>query len=103
MNKSEINDAVNKVKEVVNGVSNNDIILALHSFDFNVEKTIQAFCEGAIKYYFVIFLLQTVHPEFWTIGCALLGRRRKTRIRKRSLRALSLFSLPQPKLLLLLQ
>ena len=46
MNKSEINDAVTKVREVVNGVSNNDIILALHSFDFNVEKTIQAFCEG---------------------------------------------------------
>ncbi|CAI4223149.1 unnamed protein product [Auanema sp. JU1783] len=48
MNKAdnqEIAAKVSKVKEVVRGVSNDDIILALHSYDFNVERTIQAFCE----------------------------------------------------------
>lgn len=29
-------------------VKTDDIILALHSFDLNVEKTIQAFCEGKV-------------------------------------------------------
>ncbi|CAD6184600.1 unnamed protein product [Caenorhabditis auriculariae] len=39
-------EKVAKVREVVNGVNNNDIIMVLHSFDLNVEKTIQAFCDG---------------------------------------------------------
>ncbi|VDM52920.1 unnamed protein product [Angiostrongylus costaricensis] len=43
--KKLINDKIAKVREVVHGVSTNDIILALHSFDMNVERTIQAFCE----------------------------------------------------------
>ncbi|KJH51807.1 hypothetical protein DICVIV_01998 [Dictyocaulus viviparus] len=50
--KKIINDKIAKVREVVHGVSTNDIILALHSFDMNVERTIQAFCEG----YLVVFL-----------------------------------------------
>lgn len=44
--KKLINEKIAKVREVVHGVSTNDIILALHSFDMNVERTIQAFCEG---------------------------------------------------------
>ncbi|KAE9419689.1 hypothetical protein Angca_004992, partial [Angiostrongylus cantonensis] len=43
--KKLISDKIAKVREVVHGVSTNDIILALHSFDMNVERTIQAFCE----------------------------------------------------------
>ncbi|EPB73468.1 hypothetical protein ANCCEY_07417 [Ancylostoma ceylanicum] len=43
--KKLINEKIAKVREVVHGVSTNDIILALHSFDMNVERTIQAFCE----------------------------------------------------------
>lgn len=34
-----------KVREVVSTVSTNDIVLALHSFDLDVEKTIRALCE----------------------------------------------------------
>ncbi|VDM66908.1 unnamed protein product [Strongylus vulgaris] len=44
--KKLINEKIAKVREVVHGVSTNDIILALHSFDMNVERTIQAFCEA---------------------------------------------------------
>ncbi|PIO56586.1 hypothetical protein TELCIR_22014 [Teladorsagia circumcincta] len=40
-----INEKIAKVREVVHGVSTNDIILALYSLDMNVERTIQAFCE----------------------------------------------------------
>ncbi|KAK6730771.1 hypothetical protein RB195_007317 [Necator americanus] len=43
--KKLMNEKIAKVREVVHGVSTNDIILALHSFDLNVERTIQAFCE----------------------------------------------------------
>ncbi|PAV73309.1 hypothetical protein WR25_18889 [Diploscapter pachys] len=43
-------DKVQRVREVVRGnVKTDDIILALHSFDLNVEKTIQAFCEGGVS------------------------------------------------------
>ncbi|KAK5984634.1 Spermatogenesis-associated serine-rich protein 2 [Trichostrongylus colubriformis] len=41
-----INEKIAKVREVVHGVSTNDIILALYSLDMNVERTIQAFCEA---------------------------------------------------------
>ncbi|WKX91519.1 hypothetical protein Q1695_009950 [Nippostrongylus brasiliensis] len=43
--KKLINEKIAKVREVVHGVSTNDIILALYSLDMNVERTIQAFCE----------------------------------------------------------
>ncbi|CAJ0593987.1 unnamed protein product [Cylicocyclus nassatus] len=44
--KKIIIEKIAKVREVVHGVSTNDIVLALHSFDMNVERTIQAFCEA---------------------------------------------------------
>lgn len=39
-------ERIAKVREVVRNVSANDIVLALHNFELDVEKTIQAFCEG---------------------------------------------------------
>jgi hypothetical protein len=33
---------------VVRNVSTNDIVLALHNFELDVERTIHAFCEGRI-------------------------------------------------------
>lgn len=45
--KKVIEEAVAKVREVVRTASKNDIILALHNFDFDVNKTIQAFCDGS--------------------------------------------------------
>uniref|UniRef100_A0A0N5B2A5 CUE domain-containing protein n=1 Tax=Strongyloides papillosus TaxID=174720 RepID=A0A0N5B2A5_STREA len=40
---------VAKVREVVSTVSTNDIVLALHSFDLDVEKTIRALCEQDVN------------------------------------------------------
>lgn len=37
---------ISKVREVVKNISTNDIVLALHNFELDVEKTIHAFCEG---------------------------------------------------------
>ncbi|CAJ0930491.1 unnamed protein product, partial [Mesorhabditis belari] len=39
-------EKIAKVKEVVRGINQNDIVLALHSFDLDVEKTIQGLCEN---------------------------------------------------------
>lgn len=39
-------ERIAKVREVVRNVSANDIVLALHNFELDIEKTIQAFCEG---------------------------------------------------------
>ncbi len=44
--KKAIDEKVAAVREVVHTASNNDIILALHNFDMDVGRTIQAFCEG---------------------------------------------------------
>lgn len=44
--KKVMEEAVAKVREVVHTASKNDIILALHNFDFDINKTIQAFCDG---------------------------------------------------------
>uniref|UniRef100_A0A1I8A397 SPATS2-like protein n=1 Tax=Steinernema glaseri TaxID=37863 RepID=A0A1I8A397_9BILA len=43
--KQMINALVAKVREVVHDVTNNDIILVLHNYDMDVQKTIQALCE----------------------------------------------------------
>ncbi|KAK0427671.1 hypothetical protein QR680_010356 [Steinernema hermaphroditum] len=43
--KQVINALVAKVREVVHDVSNNDIILVLHNYEMDVQKTIQALCE----------------------------------------------------------
>ncbi|CAI2316207.1 unnamed protein product [Caenorhabditis sp. 36 PRJEB53466] len=43
--KKVIQEKVAKVREVVDNVTNNDIIMVLHSFDLDVNKTIQAFLE----------------------------------------------------------
>uniref|UniRef100_A0A0N4ZNJ4 CUE domain-containing protein n=1 Tax=Parastrongyloides trichosuri TaxID=131310 RepID=A0A0N4ZNJ4_PARTI len=40
---------VAKVREVVSTVSTNDIVLALHNFDLDVEKTIRALCEQDVN------------------------------------------------------
>ena len=37
---------VTAVREVVPGKSNNEVILVLQFYDYNVEKTIQAYLEG---------------------------------------------------------
>ncbi|VIO96288.1 Uncharacterized protein BM_BM7032 [Brugia malayi] len=47
--KKVIEEAVAKVREVVRTASKNDIILALHNFDFDVNKTIQAFCDDGAQ------------------------------------------------------
>uniref|UniRef100_A0A0R3RPQ8 UBA domain-containing protein n=1 Tax=Elaeophora elaphi TaxID=1147741 RepID=A0A0R3RPQ8_9BILA len=47
--KKVIEEAVAKVREVVHTASKNDIILALHNFDFDVNKTIQAFCDDGAQ------------------------------------------------------
>jgi hypothetical protein len=39
---------VNAVREVMPGKSNNEIILVLQYYDYNVEKAIQAYVEGMI-------------------------------------------------------
>ena len=44
--KKIIDEKVEKVRQVVPSVSKNDIILALHSYDMDVHRTIQAFCDG---------------------------------------------------------
>ncbi|MFH4974510.1 hypothetical protein AB6A40_001219 [Gnathostoma spinigerum] len=47
--KKMIEEAVAKVREVVHSASKNDIILALHNFDLDVNKTIQAFCDDGAQ------------------------------------------------------
>lgn len=46
--KKLVEEKVEKVRQVVPTVSKNDIILALHNFDMDVQRTIQAFCEGSL-------------------------------------------------------
>ncbi|CAJ0574355.1 unnamed protein product, partial [Mesorhabditis spiculigera] len=46
VDKKEMNEKIAKVKEVVRGIGQNEIVMALHSFDLDVEKTIQALCEN---------------------------------------------------------
>uniref|UniRef100_A0A915DHI5 Uncharacterized protein n=1 Tax=Ditylenchus dipsaci TaxID=166011 RepID=A0A915DHI5_9BILA len=41
-----MDEKIAKVREVVRNVSTNDIVLALHNFELDVEHTIHAFCEG---------------------------------------------------------
>ncbi|CAP24976.1 Protein CBG04227 [Caenorhabditis briggsae] len=43
--KKVIQEKIAKVREVVDNVTNNDIIMVLHSFDLDVNKTISAFLE----------------------------------------------------------
>uniref|UniRef100_A0AC35TTX7 Coiled-coil domain-containing protein 52 n=1 Tax=Rhabditophanes sp. KR3021 TaxID=114890 RepID=A0AC35TTX7_9BILA len=38
-----------QVREVVSTVSNSEVVLALHNFDMNVEKTIRALCEQGVQ------------------------------------------------------
>lgn len=44
--KKVMDEKIAKVREVVRNVSSNDIVLALHNFELDVERTIHAFCEG---------------------------------------------------------
>ena len=46
LEKKLMDEKIAKVREVVRSVNTNDIILALHNYDLDVERTIQAFCEG---------------------------------------------------------
>uniref|UniRef100_A0A0K0ECA5 CUE domain-containing protein n=1 Tax=Strongyloides stercoralis TaxID=6248 RepID=A0A0K0ECA5_STRER len=61
---------VAKVREVVSTVSTNDIVLALHSFDLDVEKTIRALCEQDVT---------TVIGDWETTGNAPVKKNRKQR------------------------
>lgn len=47
--KKRMEEAVAKVREVVHTASKNDIILALHNFDLDVNRTIQAFCDDGAQ------------------------------------------------------
>ncbi|VDN08312.1 unnamed protein product [Thelazia callipaeda] len=47
--KKLVEEAVAKVREVVHTASKNDIILALHNFDFDIGRTIQAFCDDGAQ------------------------------------------------------
>lgn len=42
---------MNAVREVVHGHSNNEIIMVLQFYDYDVEKTIQAYVEGKMGVY----------------------------------------------------
>jgi len=44
--KRMMDEKIAKVREVVRNVNTNEVVLALHSFDMDVEATIRAFCEG---------------------------------------------------------
>ncbi|VDD93578.1 unnamed protein product [Enterobius vermicularis] len=44
--KRKMEEAVAKVREVVHTASKNDIVLALHIYELDIDKTIQAFCDG---------------------------------------------------------
>ena len=44
--KKLMDEKIAKVREVVKNISTNDIVLALHNFELDVERTIHAFCEG---------------------------------------------------------
>ncbi|KAL4216927.1 spermatogenesis-associated serine-rich protein 2 [Mactra antiquata] len=44
-----IKEKVSSVREVVSGKSNNEIVLVLQFYDYDVEKTIQAYLEGGAK------------------------------------------------------
>ncbi|VDM47565.1 unnamed protein product [Toxocara canis] len=47
--KKRMEEAVARVREVVHSASKNDIILALHNFDLDVNRTIQAFCDDGAQ------------------------------------------------------
>jgi hypothetical protein len=47
--KKLMDEKISKVREVVKNVSTNDVILALHNFELDVERTIHAFCEGGAQ------------------------------------------------------
>ncbi|KAE9555323.1 hypothetical protein FO519_001482 [Halicephalobus sp. NKZ332] len=47
--KKIIDEKVEKVRQVVPAVNKNDIILALHSYDMDVHRTIQAFCDESAQ------------------------------------------------------
>jgi hypothetical protein len=49
LEKKLMDEKIAKVREVVRSVNTNDIILALHNYDLDVERTIQAFCEVGAK------------------------------------------------------
>lgn len=54
LEKKRIDAAVERVREVVHSASKNDIILALHNFDMDIARTIQAFCEGIWRRYYLL-------------------------------------------------
>lgn len=41
-----MDEKIAKVREVVRNVNTNEVVLALHTYDMDVEATIRAFCEG---------------------------------------------------------
>jgi hypothetical protein len=51
--KKLMDEKIAKVREVVKNISTNDIVLALHNFELDVERTIHAFCEGLFLWTFV--------------------------------------------------
>ena len=59
--KKLMDEKISKVREVVKNVSTNDIVLALHNFELDVEKTIHAFCEG-------LLFLKLGEPIFYLIS-----------------------------------
>ena len=50
--KKLMDEKISKVREVVKNVKTNDIVLALHNFELDVERTIHAFCEGLLFIFF---------------------------------------------------
>lgn len=49
--KKLMDEKIAKVREVVrNNFSNNDIILALHYFELDVDKTVHAFLQGYLSF-----------------------------------------------------
>lgn len=53
--KKVIEEKVSKVRQVVPTIKTNEIILALHNYDLDVERTIQAFLEGLYLNFLYIF------------------------------------------------
>lgn len=62
--KRRMDEAVARVREVVHSASKNDIILALHNFDLDVNRTIQAFCDGKFRLFIALRQYLSIYLDF---------------------------------------
>lgn len=70
--KKLMNQRVSAIREVVHNKSNDEIIMALHNFDMDVERTIQAFCDDSAQ----------AALDTWTTGTGKTAKNKKKRNKK---------------------